>query len=106
MKRTTKKSEKQPVKRVKYTLDQKEQARKYYLMGLSLQEISKLLDGTPVRTLEKWQIRDKWKALKETEPLKQRVLSMQQAGKSYREIADILKVSRVTVYRWIKQAKQ
>lgn len=94
------------VKRNTYTAEQREKARRYYLMGLKLPEVSKLLDGIPVRTLEKWQIKEKWTALMETEPLKERVLNLQRSGRSYNEIARLLHINRTTVWRWLKQAKQ
>lgn len=86
-----------------YTPEQKEKARKYYLMGLYLPEISKLLDGVPVRTLEKWQLTDQWTKYKETQPIKARVYELSKSGKSYNEISKILNISRVTVWRWLKQ---
>jgi uncharacterized protein YjcR len=88
-----------------YTTDQKEKARKYYLMGLNLNEISKLLDGIPVRTLEKWQAADKWTALKETENIKIRALQLKKSGKTYDEIACLLQINRTTVWRYTKEAK-
>lgn len=93
-------------KRTRYTTEQKEQARKYYLMGLNLHEVSKLLDGCPVRTLEKWQQAEKWTELKEPENITVKALQLHKAGKSYSEISEILKISRVTVWRYIKEAKQ
>jgi uncharacterized protein YjcR len=89
-----------------YTAEHRERARKYYFMGLNLQEISKLLDGTPVRTLEKWQISEKWTAIKEVNPIKERVLKLHYNGSSYSKIADLLNISRVTVWRWLKEAKE
>lgn len=107
MKTTTKKKVQKPVKqRNKYTAEHKENARKYYLMGLNLHEISKLLDNCPVRTLEKWQQSEKWTELKQPENIKFRTLELHESGKSYSEIADILKISRVTVWRYIKEARQ
>ncbi len=92
--------------RNKYTTAHRETARKYYLMGLNLHEVSKLLDGCPVRTLEKWQKSDKWTELKQPENIKFRTLELQESGKSYTEIAKILQISRVTVWRYIKEAKE
>jgi len=107
MKQSKKKTTKPAViQRNTYTAEHREKARRYYLMGLNLQEISKLLDGASVRTIEKWQIREQWTALREAEPLKERVLSLQRAGRSYSEIAGLLKINRVTVWRWLKQAKE
>jgi len=91
--------------RNKYTAEHREKARKYYLLGLNLSEISKLLDGVPVRTLEKWQTADKWTAIKEVESIKTRALQLQEAGKTYQEIAELLQVNRTTVWRYVKQAK-
>ncbi len=105
MKQVTKKKTKiKGEPRKKYTLEQKEKARKYYLIGLNLHDISKLLDNCPVRTLEKWQLSEKWTELKQPENIKIRALELSESGKSYPEIAEILKISRVTVWRYIKQA--
>lgn len=107
MKTETKKKTNKVVKsRNKYTADHKEKARKYYLMGLNLNEVSKLLDGCPVRTLEKWQQAENWTKLKQAENIKIKTMELQESGKSYTEIAQILEISRVTVWRYIKEAKQ
>ena len=105
-KKTQKKAEAVVKQRNKYTTEQKDKARKYYLMGLSLHEISILLNGCPVRTLEKWQLSDKWTELKQPESVKFRTLELHESGKSYTEIAEILKISRVTVWRYIKEARK
>lgn len=102
---TTKKKTKSVKQRNKYTSEQKENARRYYLMGLNMYEISKLLDGCPVRTLEKWQQSEKWTDLKQTENIKVRTLELHESGKSYLEISDLLKISKTTVWRYIKEAK-
>lgn len=101
---SNKRTKKTTKPRNKYTIEQKEQARKYYLMGLNLHDISKLLDNCPVRTLEKWQLSEKWTDLKQPENIKFRALELSESGKSYTEIAELLKISRVTVWRYIKQA--
>ena len=67
--------------RNKYTGDQKKDAKKYYLMGLNLTEISKLLDGCPVRTLEKWQQADNWTALKKPENIKHQTMKLHKSKK-------------------------
>jgi Uncharacterized conserved protein len=92
--------------RNKYTLDEKDKARKYYFMGLSLTEISKLLDGCPVRTLEKWQQAERWTETKQIENIKTKALELHDGGKSYAEIAGLLQISRVTVWRYIKEASE
>ena len=43
----------------KYEDSDKLKARKYYLLGLSISEVSKLTDF-PIRTLQKWQSKEKW----------------------------------------------
>lgn len=106
--------EKEKVKKVgkaihqrnKYTIEHREKARKYYIMGLNLHEISKLLDGCPVRTLEKWQHSEKWTDLKQPESIKIKTLELSEAGKSYNEIAKMLEISRTTVWRYITEAKE
>ncbi len=101
----TKKVQKTVKQRNKYTTDHKENARKYYLMGLNLQDISKLLNNCPVRTLEKWQLAEKWTELKQPEAIKTRAKELHESGKSYNEIAELLQISRVTVWRYIKEAR-
>lgn len=106
MKTTTQKKTQQPMKqRNTYTADIKEKARKYYLMGLNMQEVSKLTDGIPPRTLEKWQAAGKWCDLKGLENIKVRAYDLHCAGKSYAEISELLKINRVTIWRYIKETE-
>jgi Fic family protein len=105
-KEAKKKPEPTVQQRNKYTTEQKDKARKYYLMGLNLHEIGILLNGCPVRTLEKWQLSDKWTDLKQPESLKYRVWELHESGKSYSDIAKLLKISRVTVWRYIKEVRE
>lgn len=97
--KNTKKKPVQP--RNRYTADDKAKARKYYLMGLNLQEIGLLLGGCPVRTLEKWQTAEKWTQFKQLENIEIKAYELHQAGKSYSEIATMLSISTVTVWRYI-----
>jgi len=91
--------------RNKYSIEQRKNARKYYIMGLNLMEISKLLDGCPVRTIEKWQQSEEWTDLKHPKNIKLKALELSMAGKTYNEIGDLLKISRASVWRYIKDAK-
>mgnify|MGYP001159341682 CR=1 FL=1 len=100
------KTKKVVLTRNKYTAEDREKARKYYIMGLNLHEISKLLDGCSVRTLEKWQNSERWTDLKQPQKSKIRALELSEAGYSYKEIAKMLKISSITVWRYIKQAKE
>ena len=90
--------------RITHGKAEKEKAAKYYIMGLTLAEISKLLDNTPVRTLEKWQLSGKWTSLKNCGNLLQQVLQLWEAGKSRKEISLLVNRNESTVYRWIKKA--
>ena len=92
--------------RRKYEGDIKNNAARYYIMGLSLPEISKLLDGIPIRTLEKWQLSQKWTNLKSPTNIKQHVLELKESGKTMRDIAAIVGKSEKTVYRWIQAATE
>jgi len=76
--KTPKKQPGRPVKqeikqRIRHGKEAKEKAARYYLMGLSLPEISKLLDGTPIRTLEKWQLSAQWTELRNPENIREKV---------------------------------
>lgn len=84
-----------------YTAEQREEARKLYLRGLFLPEISKIMD-IPKRTLEKWQSSEKWTLLKECPEVKKRAYDLKRGGYKIREIAEMLHVSTVTVWRYIK----
>lgn len=90
--------------RTTYTLEIKASAKRFYLIGLTLQEISKLVDA-PVRTIENWQIAENWKQLKETTPVKGKALELKESGKTYKEISNLLNKSRATVWRYITTAK-
>jgi len=104
-KQTKKQPKTAPIPRKQYSQEDKTKARKYYLMGLNMTEIGILLNGVPVRTLEKWQAIDHWTELKQPATITQRTMELHKSGKSYAEIAEILKINRVTVWRYIKQAK-
>ena len=103
-KTATKKAVKAPIHRNKYTATHRSEAKRFYLLGLNLNEISKLLD-IPFRTLENWQTVDKWVLFKTVEPIKKQALRMSEAGKTYNEIAETLNINKVTVWRYLKQAK-
>jgi DNA-directed RNA polymerase specialized sigma24 family protein len=94
----------EPKQRKTYTLDLKASAKRYYLIGLTLQEISKLIDA-PVRTVEKWQIAENWKQLRETSQIELKALDLHLSGKTYKEIGSLLNISLATVWRYLKTAK-
>ena len=97
-----KKSKRKPAPaRVKHSADTKDKARTMYLRGLYLTEISVLL-SVPLRTLEKWQTCEKWTLLKDTPEIKRRAYELSKGGKTYKEIAGLLKINTVTVWRYIK----
>lgn len=103
--RKTKKKENPKQKNV-YTAEQRLKARKYYLIGLNMEEISKLLDGCPVRTIERWQSDEQWTTLKKEKPIKMRALELKNSGRTMSEICKILKISSVTAWRYIKEVKE
>lgn len=94
------------VHRIRHTKEAKEKAARYYLLGLSLPEISKLLDGTPIRTLEKWQLAGKWTELRNPENIHAKVLQLVEAGKTKKEISILVNRDQSTIYRWIKEIKE
>ncbi|QZL00100.1 helix-turn-helix domain-containing protein [Flavobacterium psychrophilum] len=102
--KTSKKKPVEPKQRNTYTLDDKASAKRYYLIGLTLQEISKLIDA-PVRTIEKWQISENWKQLRETNKIHSKALDLYISGKTYKEIATLLNKSTATIWRYLTTAK-
>jgi transposase len=83
----------------KATTEQKREALRFYLLGLTLPEISKLLDGVSVRTLEKWQAADQWTSQTKPDNIKKKCFELKDGGKSVSEIALLLNLSKSTVYR-------
>lgn len=93
-----------PKKRKTYSLDEKANAKRLYLIGLTLLEISKVVNA-PVRTVEKWQIADNWKSERETTAVHQKALDMFNSGKTQSEISKTLNKSVPTIARYIKKAR-
>ena len=100
----TKKKPTAPKQRQTYTLDTKANALRLYLIGLTLYEISKIVDA-PVRTIEKWYISDNWKPQRETKAVHLKALDLYDSGKTYKEVAKILNKSLPTIGRYIKIAR-
>ena len=96
-----------PVKKQKlsYSLEVKANAKRYYILGLNLKEISKLIDA-PVRTLEHWQKIENWHDLKQTNNIECKALDLYLSGKTYKEVAQILKISLPTVARYLSNEKK
>ncbi|ELM3651543.1 hypothetical protein RYR30_002494 [Flavobacterium psychrophilum] len=90
--------------RLSYTLEVKASAKRYYLIGLTLNEISKLIDA-PVRTIENWQTIEDWRSLKETNPIESKALDLFLSGTTYKQISQILKISLPTVARYLSNEK-
>ena len=86
-------------KRVKTTPEMRSEARRYYHIGLKMSEISKLLDGVSIRTLEVWQASDKWKEQQTATPIEKRISELRTGGKSFTEIGVILNISKSKAYR-------
>jgi uncharacterized protein YjcR len=87
--------------RQKHNAETRDKARKMYLRGLYLTEIS-VLCNVPLRTLEKWQTAEKWTLLTNTPEIKRRAYELSKGGRTYRQIAELLKINTVTVWRYIK----
>lgn len=87
-----------------YTLESKAKAKKYYILGLPLSDISKIVDA-PVRTIEKWYILENWRELRENKTIHSKALDLFLTGKTYKQIAILLNISTATVWRYLKIAK-
>lgn len=88
--------------KVKYTQSDKDESRKYYVMGLNLFEISKLL-CIPYKTLEKWQQKFEWKKLRSNNLLYFLINELSDKGLQSSEICSILKISTTTFWRSSKK---
>lgn len=90
--------------KVQTSESQRKDALRYYLMGLNLPEISLLLNGVSVRTLERWQSTDKWTSAKMPKelPIKERIAAMHKNGLSLGSIASKINKSKTTVHRYVK----
>lgn len=106
MKKSQKLRKNEKAKRMKHGKEEKAKALKYYLLGLTLPEISLLTSNTPVRTLERWQTLGKWTELRNPVNIKDKVLQLHDSGKRIEDIAEIVNRSHSTVYRWVKAARQ
>ncbi|REC50811.1 hypothetical protein DRF62_18635 [Chryseobacterium piscium] len=87
-----------------YTQADREKALKYYLLGLNLFEVSKLTE-VPERTLQKWQSKESWVKLKDSEKLRKKAVDLKNFGLSNKKISEILLISSTTVWRYCKQNK-
>ncbi len=98
-------SKKEIKHRQKYTLDIKASAKEKYLRGLTLAEISAVLN-IPLRTLEKWQLLEHWTKFKTCPEIKKQCLTLYRNGKTCKTIAALVGKSVATVHRYIKTAKE
>ena len=87
-----------------YTLEDKAKAKKYYLIGLSILEIGKMIDA-PFRTVEKWYIAENWKSQRETTPIKTKANDLFCSGLNYEQIAKALNKSKSTISRYLKEVR-
>ena len=85
------------------TAEKRQKAIRYYLIGLDLKEISKLLDGVSVRTLENWQQTDKWTEITKSDNLKVKIKQLRESGKTLLEIAELVGLSKTTVHRYVNE---
>ncbi len=81
-----------------------EKVYRYYLKGLNAMEIGKLLDISP-RTVQRYIKVHKFKELMAPRALQQKALELYQRGYSYREIGQVIRKSRTTVYYYLKQIR-
>ncbi|MCF2520945.1 terminase gpP N-terminus-related DNA-binding protein [Dyadobacter sp. CY351] len=79
----------------------KERAFNYHVKGLTFSEIAKLLDLSP-RTVERYSQVDEWKAKANPAALPQRAKELQGRGFSCARIAQMIGVSKSTVFNYLK----
>lgn len=94
------------LKKRKFSLEDKDNALRYYVMGLNLNEISKLLDVS-VRTLEGWRKDFHWTTKKESKQKEKKALELFEVNKmTIKEIASFFNKSVPTINRYLKDARQ
>lgn len=87
----------------KHSFEKRAAARKYYLIGLNMPEISKLID-VPIRTVEKWRISEQWQLLKKQDNYEKTIIELYQANESYSRISELMQVTKPTIWRVLKKA--
>lgn len=84
--------------------DAQAQALRYYVMGLNCEEIGKLLDLSP-RTIERYQQKGQWREALNGKAVEEKAHELHQAGKSYAEVAKILRISKGTAFNYSKRQR-
>ena len=90
--------------RLTHSLETKAKAKRYFILGLTRNEIS-ILVGAPPRTIENWHNAENWQFLRERNPKHAKALELKQNGSKYSEICQLMNISYSTVRRYIKSAK-
>jgi DNA-binding CsgD family transcriptional regulator len=85
-----------------FSVSDKATALRYYLIGLNLYEISKILDISE-KTLEKWKQNENWSKYKVSMPIYETVYKLSNSGYSYTEIGTMINVHPKTVYNYMKK---
>lgn len=80
-------------------------AYKYYLKGLTAKETATLLNVSE-RTIQRWKSDHGFADTAQPKTLQQRAVDLRKTGLSYAEIARALKVSRSSVYNYLRKGKQ
>lgn len=89
----------------KFKKEDRENALRYYLIGLNMYEISKLLDVS-VRTLESWQKVESWTEKKQGKQIEKKAFEMFTVQKmKIKDIASILNKSVPTINRYLKEVR-
>ncbi|MFA6072340.1 MAG: hypothetical protein WC810_27575, partial [Janthinobacterium sp.] len=73
----------------------------YHVKGLTFSEIAKLLDLSP-RTVERYSQVDEWKAKANPVALPQRAKELRERGFSFATIAQMIGVSKSTIFNYLK----
>lgn len=97
------KTENESQKRAQTSPEMRTESFRYYLMGLTMPEISLLCGGVSVRTLEKWQASDEWTKSRTPEPIKKKIAEMKDGGMSVKTIIEKTGLSKATIHRYINE---
>jgi len=95
---------KEVAKVTKISKEIKDKAFYYYAKGLTVKEVSKLMDLS-FRTVQNWQSEYSWTEKLNPISLKEKCFELKTKGLTLKEISEMIKISISTVQRYVNEVK-